>query len=89
MSLEDLIVAARTANAEYRQYDRMLLRENCQTGVARRRRSKRGAAWYEKGEEVLIVGPVRLFEGEAHVTIWSTHKQCFCLVPAADFRKDR
>jgi len=86
MSFEELLEQARTANAPYRQYDRMLRSENCKRRIAAKRKSARGRAWFEKGQALLQAGEREWREDigrrpEWYVTIWSPSTNGFCLVP--------
>jgi hypothetical protein len=92
MTFEELLADARATLAPYPQYVRVLREENCTARVARVRRSARGRAWFEKGENVLVVGPakwrtdLRPGEPQFFVTIWSRSAKCMCLTPETSFR---
>jgi hypothetical protein len=89
MTFEELLEQARTANAAYRQYDRKLRDENCIRRVAKKRVSRRGRAWFEKGQAVLQVGKPEdrsdIGLPGKYVTIWSPSAESFCLAPEASF----
>lgn len=92
MTFEELLEAAKAANAEFRQYDRRLRPENCSRRIAVRRKSMRGRAWFEKGDAVLQCGwPKQIdYVGdrvELYVTIWSPSAASFCLVPERLFER--
>jgi hypothetical protein len=93
MTFEELRADAVERNADFRQYDRKLAEANCSVREAKKRKSCRGQIWFEKGENVLIIGRPELrsdlsrtHEPQLFVTIWSRSARSFCLAPEDCFR---